>query len=406
MSDILDHMSPASVAGRRGDLDRFGPYTVLEKVATGGMAELYKVRKGQTGQLFTLKCIRADCDDDPEFRNMLRDEAEITRTLIHPNVNRVVEVVEDSGQLGLILEYVDGVDAGRLRRHLNKHNHQLRYPLVVHMVREVLQGLDYAHNAKDDQGEYLNVVHRDVSPGNVMVDTSGVIKLVDFGIARAQNRLAKTEVGNVKGKFRYMAPEQIRGDAIGPGADVYATAIFMWELLAGRRIYDDISVAQLMIRVANAHVPSLDEAQPGLPNSLHKVYARATALRPEDRYLSAQAFAHALDSVLLEYDPEACRREFAELVTAACRKDSLDRFDQAVARARIAAEHDLEDAILSALERPDRVERVDVSAVERAEPPTGTMTGLKDAEEPLEPPTMPMAQPVVLRPDSGERERV
>lgn len=400
-------MSPASAGGRRGDLDRFGPYTVLAKVATGGMAELYRVRKGSDGAFFTLKCIRADCDDDPEFRNMLRDEAEITRTLVHPNINRVVEVVEDSGQLGLILEYVDGIDAGRLRRHLNKTNRQLSHPLVIYMVRGVLQGLDYAHNAKDEQGEYLNVVHRDVSPGNIMVDTSGAIKLVDFGIARAQNRLAKTEVGNVKGKFRYMAPEQIRGDAVGPGADVYATAIFLWELLAGRRIYDDISVAQLMIRVANAHVPSLDEAQPGLPKPLHKVYARATALKPEDRYLSAQAFAHALDSVLLEYDPEHCRREFADLVTTACRKDSLDKFDQAVARARIAAEHDLENAILSALEQPDRVERVDVSGVERAEPPTtGTMRGLKETEEPPEPPTLPMAQPVqVSGPESGERER-
>ncbi len=399
MSDILDHMSPAAVAGRHGDLDRFGSYTVLEKIATGGMAELYKVR-APDGELYTLKCIRSDCDDDPEFRKMLRDEAKTTQTLHHRNINRAVKVVEDAGQIGLILEFVDGVDAAGLRRHLKAKSRPLSYPLVVHMVREVLQGLDHAHNAKDENGEYLNIVHRDVSPGNVMVDTAGCIKLVDFGIARAQNRLAKTEVGNVKGKFRYMSPEQIRGDTVGPGADVYATAIFLWELLAGRRIYDEISVAQLMIRVSNAHVPSLEEAQVGLPDALLNVYARATALKPEDRYLSAQAFAHALDSVLLEYDPEACRQEFSDLVTTACRKNSLDRFDQAVARARMAAGNDLEDAILSALERPDRVERVDVRGVERAEPPSGPIPGLRDVEEPGEPPTLPMAKSV--GPDSFE----
>jgi serine/threonine protein kinase len=400
VSDILDHMSPASVAGRRGDLDRFGSYTVLEKLATGGMAELYKVR-APDGGIYALKCIRSDCDDDPEFRKMLRDEAKITHTLNHRNVNRVVKVVEDVGQIGLILEFVDGVDAAGLRRHLKSKSRQLSYSLVVHMVREVLQGLDYVHNAKDENGEYLNIVHRDVSPGNVMVDTSGCVKLVDFGIARAQNRLAKTEVGNVKGKFRYMSPEQIRGDVVGPGADVYATAIFLWELLAGRRIYDEISVAQLMIRVSNAHAPSLEEAQAGLPAALHKVYARATALRPEDRYLSAQAFAHGLDSALLEYDPEACRQEFSELVTTACRKDSLDRFDQAVARARVAAERDLENAILSALEQPDRVERVDVREVKRAESARGPGPGLADAaDEPGEPPTLPMAKSV--GPDSVE----
>lgn len=400
MSDILDHMSPLAASGRRGDLDKFGTYLVLEKIATGGMAELYRVRRPSDGVSFTLKCIRADCDDDPEFRNMLRDEAQITRTLVHKNINRVVDVVEDAGQLGLILEYVDGLDTGRIRRHLDKNDRKLSYPAVIHLVREVLEGLDYAHHAKDEDGSYLNVVHRDVSPGNVMVDAAGEVKLVDFGIARAQNRLAKTEVGNVKGKFRYMAPEQIRGDAVGPGTDVYATAIFMWELLAGRRIYDDVGVAQLMIRVANAHVPSLDDARPGLPKALHKVYAKATELKPEDRYLSAQAFAHALDSVLLEYDPKACKAELSQLVTAACRKDSLDKFDRAVARARIAAEHDLEDAILSALEQPDRVERVDTSNAERAEPPTGPLQAMPEPEYPPEPPTMPMAQPVPR--DSGE----
>lgn len=401
VSDILDHMSPLARGGRRGgDLDRFGSFVVVEKLATGGMAELYKVRD-LTGRVFTLKCIRGDCDDDPEFRRMLRDEAKITASLAHPNINRVVDIVEDRGQLGLILEYVDGIDTSRLRRHLDKQGTPLRLELVVHLVREVLLGLDYAHAARDHDGTYLHVVHRDISPGNVMVTVDGGTKIVDWGIARAQNRLAKTEAGNVKGKFRYMSPEQIRGDTVGAGADIYATAIFLWELLAGRRIYDEVGVAQLMIKVANAHVPPLSQAREGLPKALERVYDRATHKDPESRYLSSRAFADALDAVLLEYDAERCRAELGGIVTAIRRKDSLEKFDRAVARARVAAEHDLEDAILSALEEPDRVERVDAS---RATPVDGGVAALTEAMEyPPEPPTMPMAQPVT--PESGEIPR-
>lgn len=378
---------------RRAELDRFADYVVIEKIASGGMAEIYKVRpKDRPTQYFALKTIRPDLDEDLEFRRMLADEAKIASTLVHPNINRVIGIARDAGQVGLILEFVDGLDVGRMQRHLKDRGTPLSFEAVIHVVREVLEGLDYAHNAKDERGDYLNVVHRDVSPGNVMVDVKGQVRIVDFGIARAQNRMAKTEAGNVKGKFRYMAPEQIRGDLTGPGTDIYATAIFLWELLAGRRIYDEVGVAQLMIRVANAHVPSLDEARPNLPRALQKVFQRATALEPQDRFLSARAFADALDSVLLEFDPKRCRRELAEIVSAAHGSDTKARFKRAVARARFAAEHDLEDAILSALESPDRVERVDTSDVVHAEPLT-PVSPLVTSVDPSEPPTMPMQVP-------------
>lgn len=316
MNGRFDSVSELPTADRRtGDLDRFGPYTVVERIASGGMAEIYRVRHDKRPHItLALKCIRSDCDDDLEFRRMLMDEAKIASHLDHPNINRVVEVVQHGDTLGLILELVDGMDLGRLKRHLKNKEASLPVDVVIHVIREVLEGLDAAHNAKDENGEYLNVVHRDVSPGNVMIDVDGNVCLVDFGIARAQNRLAKTEAGNVKGKFRYMAPEQIRGDGVGTRSDVYSTAILLWELLAGHRIFDDCGVAQLMIRVANAHVPSLDEARTGLPRALHKVFKRATAPTPEERYASARAFADALDSVLLEYDVVRCRTHLANLV--------------------------------------------------------------------------------------------
>jgi serine/threonine-protein kinase len=365
--------SEVSLRDRRGELERFGPYRVIERIASGGMAEIYKVvHRAAPNEPYALKRIRPDCDEDPEFRRMLMDEAKIASILNHPNISGVLEVVLEDGHLGLILDFVDGHDLGALKKHLRDRDTTFSLELCIHIVKKVLDGLDYAHNAKDADDEYLNIVHRDISPGNVMVNIHGQVKIVDFGIARAQNRLAKTEAGNVKGKFRYMSPEQIKGDFTGPATDVYSTAVLLWELLAGKRIYDDVSVAQLMIRVANAQVPSLNDARRGLPKSLHKVFRKATALEAGERYASARAFADALDSVLHEYDSERCRRELENLVREVKQRETTGKFQQAVARARIAAENDLEDAILSALEDPDRVEKFGGEA-HRAEPITGTI---------------------------------
>jgi serine/threonine protein kinase len=218
--------------------------------------------------------------------------------------------------------------------------------------------------------------------------------LVDFGIARAQNRLAKTEAGNVKGKFRYMAPEQIKGLEVGPYTDVYSTGIVLWELLTGRRIYDDASVGQLMIKVAAGEVPSLRELRSDLPRAMYTVFAKATTLDPADRYASARAFADALDSVLFEYDVGRCRRELADLVISARTSDRQKGFERAKVRARFAAERDtddLEDALLRALESPDRVERVQIDweNLKNAETQTPSTPVPVDLGEP---PTHPMAR--------------
>jgi serine/threonine protein kinase len=373
---------------RRGDLDRFGAYKVLEKIASGGMAEIYKAyHKEWPEELVALKRIRPDCDDEPEFKKMMMDEAKIASVLDHPNIARVLGVEQSGDQLGLILEYVDGLDLGRVKRLAKEKGHQFSLEVTIHIVREVLEGLDFAHNAKDERGDYLNVVHRDISPGNVMIDVEGRVKIVDFGIARASNRLAKTEAGNVKGKFRYMAPEQIKGLAVGPYTDVYSTAVLLWELLAGRRIYDEVNVGQLMIKVANAEVPRLADARADLPPALHQVFAKATALDPVDRYASARAFADAVDRVLDEYDTERCKSELRELVLSARASDGQRGLERAVVRARFAAERDLDDlerALLRALEKPDRVERVpiDWDTLETADVPRET----------AEPPTHPMAR--------------
>ncbi len=385
---------------RRGDIDRFGPYIVVDSIATGGMAQIYKVRhQSDPSSAFALKCIRPDCADDPEFRRMLLDEARITGRLDHPNINRVVEVVRSEGRVALLLEHVEGVDLVGLKRYLKSRSKVLALPLVLYIMREVLDALDFAHRAEGSNGVPLNIVHRDVSPGNVMIDIHGRVVLIDFGIAHAQGRLSQTEVGSVKGKFRYMAPEQIKGAAVGAAADIFAAGVMLWELLSGRRIHDDVPVAQLMMRVANAEVPTLSEARDGLPADLGKAFARATMLLPEERYASAAEFSQALAEFAVDDDFEECRLELGRYALEGSSVDHRKSYGQAVIRARMVAEHDLEGAILDALDKPDRIERVDYGGVERAESVAPDLDDEDvtefDTEQPLPFGTEPTTVPVV-----------
>ena len=394
-SDIRPRRSPG-----RGELDRFGPYVVEDSIATGGMAQIYTVRHEDDPKTkYALKCIRPDCDSDPEFRRMLLDEARITGQLHHPNINRVLEVVRSAGRVALLLEHVDGIDLVGLKRQLRQKNEVLSLQLALHVLREVLDALDFAHSAPGRDGTPLNIVHRDVSPGNVMLDIKGQIILIDFGIARAHGRLAQTEVGSVKGKFRYMSPEQIKGADVGTSADIYAAGVLLWELLSGRRIHDDVPVAQLMMKVASADVPPLSAARDGLPDDLGHIYARATALVPQARFPSAGEFRRAIDDVAGEYDAQACRDALAKIALEGSGADQRRVYNQAVARARVAAEHDLEGAILDALEEPDRVERVDLQGMRRAEQPPPDDEDVTEFDPPgplpfgLKPPATPRVQP-------------
>lgn len=347
---------------RDAGVEHFGPYRLVEKIAGGGMAEIYRVyHETRPRDALALKVIRADKSDDPEFRKMLVDEAKIGMRLKHPNIARVLGFHESDGMVGLILEFVDGIDLVRAQALLRDGRARFPLDVAVHLLSELLAGLDFAHRVKDDKGELLQVVHRDISPGNIMIDVRGGIRIVDWGIARAKNRAAATDAGQVKGKFRYMAPEQITGNYAGPYTDVYAAAVTFWEVLAGRRAYDELDVPQLMMKVSRGDAPSLTDARADLPPELIQVYQKATTRDPERRYQSASAFLEALDSVPLAVDPITCRERLSQLPTAARLADTQRGYERAVLHAKsVASTADLEGALLRALEEPDRVEHVDV----------------------------------------------
>ena len=343
-------------AARRSDLHRFGRLVVLDKLATGGMAEVFKVSDPERpGACLALKRVRSDWDEDPSYRRMLLEEAQLVRRLDHGNVARVFETVEHEGRLGVLMELVEGIDLERLLR-IRRRGGSAAFPVevAVYALGQLLEGLDFVHDARDEGGRYLNVVHRDVSPGNVMIDACGKVKLVDFGIAKAAGSVASTEAGNVKGKFRYMAPEQIRGEAPEPATDVYAAGLVLWEMLAGVRIYEGIGIAHLMLNVANGKVPDLREHRPDLPEGVYAALDRATAAKAEDRFPSAKAFQEALAAAVFELSEPACRDTLSEWVRAARASESKQGLERALERAKGVASG-LEDAILAALEEPDRV---------------------------------------------------
>lgn len=349
----------------------FGPYRVVSKIAGGGMAEVYKVfHEARPHDPLALKIIRPDKSDDGSFRRMLVDEAKIAGRLKHPNIARVLGLHESDGTLGLILEFVEGIDLIQVQAVLRERQMRFPLPVALHLLQQVLLGLDFAHNVKDERGEALQVVHRDVSPGNIMVDVRGHVRIVDWGIARAKNRGAFTDAGQVKGKFRYMAPEQITGKNVGPFTDVYAAALTFWELLAGQRIYDHLDVPQLMMVVSKGDAPPLVDARADVPSELIAVYEHATARSPERRYQTAGEFLAALKAVPIGIDVEMAQDRLSQLPGAARFLDTRKGYERAVLQAKSAAtEADLEGAVLRALEEPDRVERVDVDwqALKQAE---------------------------------------
>ncbi len=354
--------SEDDLSNLRRETTSFGAYRILEKIAGGGMAEIYKVRRdAEPSELYALKLVRADRSDDPEFRQMLIDEAKIASRLRHPNIARVIELQEHSGELGLILQFVAGIDLIRAARALRERDEVLRLDAALYLLLEVLAGLEFAHQVRDDQGELLHVVHRDVSPGNIMIDVDGHVRIVDWGIARAKNRVAQTDVGHVKGKFRYMAPEQITGQAVGPAADIYSAMITFWELLANERAYDETELPQLMMKVSRGEAPRLEDARPGLPKKLLQVYKKATHKDPSRRYDSAGDLADDIEALELIGSIDEARARLRRLAVGARLAVGRRRYERAVRDAKVSAsKDDLEGALLRALQEPDRVERVDL----------------------------------------------
>ncbi len=284
----------------------FGRYALFDFIGKGGMAEIYLARqKTELGpaRRCVVKQIRPELANDPVFSGMLVHEAKLAARLNHANVVQVFDLGREGERLFIAMEYVEGFDLNDLLRRCSRAKVPLPFELGVHVVCEALKGLDYAHRRSDDEGKTLGIVHRDVSPSNLLVSFEGEVKVCDFGIARANDAIATLtsnvaahELGEaLKGKAGYMSPEHARGQGIDARADVFAAGIMLWELAAGRRMYRTGEGKESLIDQARrGEIPPLESK--GLPaeDKLRQVVARALAHDRDARYPSAAAMQRDL----------------------------------------------------------------------------------------------------------------
>ncbi len=276
---------------------KFGKYTLLERLASGGMAEIYKAGvEGADGRqrLVAIKRLHDQYSQDREFATMLVDEAKLAVQLQHPNIGGVFDLECLDGQYFIVMEYIDGLDCKQIGEHLQEGRRRLPAEAAVTIGAEVASALAYAHTKKGPDGRSLQIVHRDVSPQNIMVSLQGEIKLVDFGIAKARMRAQHTRAGVIKGKFYYMSPEQAHGSQLDGRSDVYGLAMVLYELMVGGHPFDRVSDGELLGAVKRAAYPPVREAIPGIDEGLARIMEKGLARQREDRYASAQAFEAAL----------------------------------------------------------------------------------------------------------------
>ncbi|MCA9550812.1 MAG: serine/threonine protein kinase [Myxococcales bacterium] len=269
---------------------QIGRYQVLGILGTGGMAEVLLARVvGPSGfqRPVVIKRILPHLARAEHFRNMFLDEARIVAGISHQNVVHVHELCQDDGELFMVMEYLEGESAAGLARRLSSKRKLLSFGLAAHIVAEAADGLHAAHNLRDPSGRFQNLVHRDVSPANIFVSYDGGVKILDFGIAVAADRVARTEAGQVKGKYAYMSPEQCRGKALDRRSDIFSLGTVLYEISTCRRLFKrDSDMLTLQAICAEAVVPP-SELVANYPAALEAVVMKALAKDKADRYQSA-----------------------------------------------------------------------------------------------------------------------
>ncbi|HEY8922765.1 MAG TPA: serine/threonine-protein kinase, partial [Polyangia bacterium] len=316
---------------------RIGRYRLLGLLATGGMAQVYLALSGELSGFRTLvvvKRILPDLSSNRHFIDMFFDEARIAARLDHPNIVRIIEVGQDHHEYFLAMELVQGKPLSAILRRAAKHQRPFSQAQAAFLVAQAANGLGYAHNLTDTDGRLLNVVHRDVSPQNILVSFDGAVKVIDFGVARALGRVSETVPGGLKGKLQYMAPEQVTSGEADRRSDVFALGIVLWEALCGRRLYrreSELETLRAIVREAPVRPSSIRPISPRLDN----IVMRALAKDPAERFQSAAEMGLALERLAFATE------DFAPSQLAAHMK-ALFPTDRLRWRATVAATIDLE----------------------------------------------------------------
>ncbi|MFN2386485.1 MAG: TonB family protein [Thermoanaerobaculia bacterium] len=390
---------PAPISG--SGPDRFGQYQLIERIASGGMAELYKARRtGVEGfqKIVAIKKILPHMADNEEFIAMFADEAKLAAQLNHPNIVHIYDLgkIEEGGYF-IAMEYVDGRDLRTILQAGRDNGAPLPTPLAVYIAAKVAAALDYAHRRRDHDGHELNIVHRDVSPQNILISFEGDIKLCDFGIAKAASKASQTQSGALKGKVQYMSPEQAWGQPLDRRSDLFSLGAVLCEMLTGEKLFRGDSDLTILEKVRAAEVAPPSQSNPDVPRTLDSIVLRALAREQEDRYANASDLLRDLEAVLYAYIPAPGSADLAIYL------HRLGTEEAAAAEAR-----QREAARARPPEEPDRKRRSKTAPLARrptdATPIAASGAAASATAGPAAPPTAaPAATPPKLGP--GKREK-
>ncbi|MFB6263744.1 MAG: serine/threonine-protein kinase [Bradymonadaceae bacterium] len=352
---------------------QLGNYELLTKFATGGMAELYLARERGPGGLervVVIKRLLPEKVDDPSSVDMFLREARLAARLNHPNVVQIYELGEEGGEYFLAMEYLHGSTLRELRELVDERDREFPLDLALLVADQACRGLHAAHELTDFEGELVELIHRDVSPHNLMCTTEGNIKLLDFGVAKAAEGEESTQSGNIKGKFAYMSPEQLEREELDRRSDIFALGAVIWELCVGRRLFERDSELDTMKAITEEPIPPPSLEKPSVPNEVSEAVARALKRDRADRYETVEQFRGDLQEAARQRGLVAEKEDLAAFVEEL----AGDRLEEREATLRRA----MEDSELSRRDRAklrhgqdyDRTSDVRDISIERGSPST------------------------------------
>ena len=305
-------------------VEQFGPYRIVRRIAIGGMAEIYLAKTaGLAGfeRHLVLKVIHTKFATDPEFIDMLVREAKLVVRLSHVNIAQVFDLGKEEDRYYIAMEYVEGLDLYQFLKRLRSKKQPMPLEVAAYIVSEVAAALHYAHERKDEDGVPLGIIHRDISPQNVLLSHEGDVKVIDFGIAKARAHAQTTGVGIIKGKFSYMSPEQARGDRLDHRSDIFAVGVLLYELLTNKMLYDSDSARDILRLAKHGRFLPPSTHREDIPHDLERIVLKALARDTDTRYQNGNEVREALTDWLVKHSPGFGRHKLERFVRTTCQVD-------------------------------------------------------------------------------------
>ncbi len=333
--------------------ENFGKYVLLEKIAVGGMAEVYLAKSAVANGLnkfVAVKRILPQYFSNEEFIEMFKEEAKVAINLNHSNVVTIYDFGIEKKQFFLVMEFVEGRNLRQIINELKKNNKFFTQDQAIYMIKEVAAGLDHAHRCVDaNSGRPLNITHRDMSPQNIMVSFEGEVKVIDFGIAKAETEKEETKAGTLKGKFSYMSPEQAEGHHIDPRTDIFAIGIVLWELLANDRLFTGSNESAILRKVRDCQIPPIRKVNPLVPQELERIVMKALAKDRNVRYQTAANLHRDLNRFLNMQYPDFSSHDFSNTLKDAFKTSYLDAREKLIfySKVELNATPTVDDKMLS-----------------------------------------------------------